>query len=91
MAVSEDDGETWTDLRQIGDWGGIVVMGCLFERRPLPGTYGAMFHDDGRFIASNSKATSPVTFTLYKAMSSDGGLNWSKPETVASSTRKASM
>jgi len=27
LASSEDDGATWTELKPVGDWGGIVVMG----------------------------------------------------------------
>ena len=29
MAVSEDDDLTWSPLEPIGDFGGIVAMGCL--------------------------------------------------------------
>ena len=29
MAVSEDDGQTWSSLEPIGDYGGIVAMGCV--------------------------------------------------------------
>ena len=29
MAISEDNGETWSELKTLGDWGGIVVMGDL--------------------------------------------------------------
>ena len=28
LAVTEDDGATWSGLKKAGDWGGIVVMGC---------------------------------------------------------------
>ena len=46
------------------------------------GRYLAMFHDDGRFIREGSQQTSPVTFTMYKTFSDDGGLTWSTPESV---------
>jgi hypothetical protein len=46
------------------------------------GHYMAMFHDDGRFIASKPNQTKPVTFTLYKTISTDGGLTWDKPEPI---------
>ena len=29
LAVSEDDGQTWSALREAGEWGGIVVMGFV--------------------------------------------------------------
>tara|TARA_Y100000589_G_scaffold315394_1_gene338898 strand:- start:1688 stop:3370 length:1683 start_codon:yes stop_codon:yes gene_type:complete len=79
-AVSEDDGLTWSPLSPVGDWGGIVVMG--FVERLSDGRYLAMFHDDGRFIHEGSQQTSPVTFTMYKTFSEDGGLTWSAPESV---------
>lgn len=46
MAVSEDDGYTWSDLKPILNYNGIVAMGdCI----PLntPGKYMAMYHDEG--------------------------------------------
>ncbi|MBL1218640.1 MAG: exo-alpha-sialidase [Planctomycetes bacterium] len=78
LAVSEDDGNTWSELEQAGDWGGIVVMGCVERRRD--GSYLAMFHDDGRFFTANGTATG--TFTLYQTLSHSGGLTWSAPEAV---------
>lgn len=81
LAVSEDDGDTWSALKPAGDWGGVVVMSSV-EPLKTPGHYLAMFHDDGRFIAEKAKQTKPVTFTLYKTFSSDGGLTWSKPEAI---------
>ena len=64
----------------MGEWGGIVVMGCVERLRN--GTYLAMFHDDGRFIASKNQAANPRVFTLYQTRSQDGGLTWSEPDTV---------
>ena len=29
LAVSENEGQSWSELKSAGDWGGIVVMGCL--------------------------------------------------------------
>ncbi|MCK4999179.1 MAG: exo-alpha-sialidase, partial [Anaerohalosphaera sp.] len=78
MAVSEDDGNTWSPFAPVGDWGGIVTMGCM--ERLKDGRYMAMFHDDGRFFAAGGSRTS--TFTLYKTFSDDGGLTWSFPEVV---------
>jgi hypothetical protein len=79
MAVSEDAGQTWSELKAIGDWGGIVVMGDCVPLR-TPGRYLAMFHDDGRFFRAGGKAVE--TKTLCKTFSDDGGLTWSFPETV---------
>ncbi|MFO0883673.1 MAG: hypothetical protein U0894_05715 [Pirellulales bacterium] len=69
LAVSEDDGQTWSDLKPVGDWGGIVVMGFCEPVKTGAGHYLAMFHDDGRYVASKSAATKPVTFTLLKTFS----------------------
>ncbi len=84
LAVSEDNGATWSDLRPVGSWGGIVVMGFVEPLRTGPGHYLAMFHDDGRFFTANGKSTG--VFTLYQTRSVDGGLTWSFPETVYQSS-----
>ncbi|QDT46661.1 BNR/Asp-box repeat protein [Symmachiella dynata] len=81
MAVSKDDGASWSPLKPIGDFGGIVTMSCV--GRLANGDYMALFHDDGRFIRKGSKQTKPVQFHLYKTVSSDGGLTWSQPEVIA--------
>ncbi|WP_299468033.1 sialidase family protein [uncultured Gimesia sp.] len=86
MAVTEDDGQTWSELKPIGDWGGIVVMGCVEPLKTGKGHYMALFHDDGRFISKDSKQESPIAFTLYKTLSTDGGLTWSNPEAIHKSS-----
>ena len=78
MAVSEDEGDTWSPLEPIGDFGGIVVMGDLVRLRD--GRHMAFFHDDGRFI--NGREEERGQFYVYKTVSSDGGLTWSQPEVV---------
>lgn len=80
LAVSEDDGENWSPLKEAGDWGGIVVMGFVESVGLKKGHYLAMFHDDGRFYAKNGKKTG--IFTLFKTFSEDGGLTWKNPEEV---------
>lgn len=85
LAVSEDDGASWSGLKPIGDWGGIVVMSFV-EKLATPGRYLAMFHDDGRFFTKAGKRVNPVEFRLYKTFSDDGGLNWSVPEVVQKDT-----
>lgn len=84
LAVSEDDGANWSELKPAGDWGGIVVMGFVEPLRTGPGHYLAMFHDDGRFFKAAGKRT-PV-MTLYKTFSTDGGLTWTYPEEVYKSS-----
>jgi hypothetical protein len=85
MAISEDDGETWTALKPIGEFGGIVTMSA-FERLK-DGRYMALFHDDGRFINGSARADrgdpAPGPFKVYKTLSSDGGLTWSDPVVIA--------
>jgi len=80
LAISEDDGTTWSELKPAGDWGGIVVMGFVEPLKTGAGQYLAMFHDDGRYFAAKPQQTKPVTFTLFQTRSSDGGLTWSAPE-----------
>jgi len=87
MAVTEDAGLTWSELNPIGDWGGIVTMGCVVELRTGPGRYMAMFHDDGRFFAKDGKKSPAMT--LYKTFSQDGGLTWSFPEAIFKSEQVA--
>ena len=78
-AVSEDDGKTWTPLKPIGDFGGIVAMSSV--ERLKDGRYMALFHDDGRFFRNGGK---PTVFTVYKTLSDDGGLTWGEPEAILS-------
>lgn len=81
LAVSEDDGHRWSELEPVGEWGGIVVMGCV-EALSEPGHYLALFHDDGRFFQANGDRQNPVQFTLYQTNSTDGGLSWSFPRAI---------
>lgn len=78
MARSEDDGQTWTELEAIGDYGGIVAMASMIRRRD--GAYLAFFHDDGRYLRNEGKA---ARFQVFSVRSEDGGLTWSAPNIVA--------
>ena len=78
MAMSENDGKTWTPLRSIGDFGGIVAMSSV--ERLDNGDYMALFHDDGRFFHNTGER---VAFKVYKTISHDGGLTWDEPVNIA--------
>lgn len=84
LAVTEDDGANWSELKPIGDFGGIVAMGSCVALK-TPGHYIAFFHDDGRFIKapSKDKPKGPPVFIVYKTVSTDGGLTWSAPTAIA--------
>jgi len=92
MSLSEDNGRTWTPLKPIGNFGGIVAMASL--TRLKDGTHIAFFHDDGRYIRGGpytDRRGSPCArttgrWTIYKTLSSDGGLTWSDPIPIATST-----
>jgi Neuraminidase (sialidase) len=96
MAVSENKGKAWSGLKQIGDWGGIVVMSDLIPLKSGKGHYMAFFHDDKRFMSENGvekykqdrKNFNSPMFTLYKTVSEDGGLTWSYPEVITKSRQK---
>ena len=87
MAISNDEGRKWSELKSIGEFGGIVAMGTMISVKGKPGHYRALFHDDGRFISAKSKKKSPPEFTLYSSKSVDGGMTWGKPEKIYSSTK----
>jgi len=82
LAISDNDGNSWSELKPVGDWGGIVVMGCLEPLKTGKGNYMAMFHDDGRFFKGKMKRKIDPVFTLFKTFSKDGGLTWSYPEVI---------
>ena len=80
MAVTEDDGANWSELKPIGDFGGIVTMATVIDLK-TPGQYLAFFHDDGRYIrGAPAKAW---RFWVYTSLSKDGGLTWSVPAPIA--------
>lgn len=98
MALTEDEGATWSELKPIGAFGGVVTMATVLELKTAPGHYLALFHDDGRFIrggdqtrytmkSPHSEQTSPAAkpwkFFVYTALSTDGGLTWSMPAPIA--------
>ena len=85
VAVSEDDGQSWTPLEPIGDFGGVVTMASCV--RLAEGRYMAFFHDDGRFLRTPGE-TMPKDqrqwkSTVYVSESTDGGLTWGQPRVIA--------
>ena len=78
MAVSQDDGGSWSPLKPIGNFGGIVAMGDV--ARLKDGTYMAVFHDDGRFLDGRNQRGK---FHVFKTLSTDGGLTWGPPSVIA--------
>lgn len=71
MAVSEDMGETWSPLKSIGDFKGIVAMSdCIALKTP------------GHYIATSHIRGPKNSMILFLLRSKDGGLTWSKPEEI---------
>ena len=85
LAVSEDDGATWSPLTPVGNWGGIVVMGSVEPVPEWPGRYLAWFHDDGRFLHPTGSPEKPTVFRLFQVESGDGGLTWTRPRELLAS------
>ncbi len=84
LAVSENNGNTWSELKPIGDFGGIVDMSSLVKLKN--GDIIALFHDDGRFIGKKHRpknAPQGRKFYVYQTTSKDGGLTWSAPHVIA--------
>lgn len=84
IAHSGDDGASWSELKPVGDWGGIVAMGSVVERTSAPGEYFALFHDDGRYLHEGGKAAG--VFSLLQSASHDGGLTWDAPRAIFQSS-----
>lgn len=90
MAISEDDGQSWGELKAVGDWGGIVVMGGIIPLHIGKGHYMAFFHDDLRFFTEDGEKAyfkdkrdfDSRKMTLYKTTTTNGGITWSFPEEI---------
>lgn len=79
MAHSPDDGKTWSELKAIGDFGGIVAMSSV--ARLKNGDYMALFHTG--LYGLDGKKQDPRQYRIYKTLSKDGGLTWGKPIAIA--------
>ena len=86
MAHSEDNGLNWSELRPIGDYGGIVAMSSVEPLKTGQGHYLALFHDDGRFIRADAVQEKPMVMTLFQTRSVDGGMTWGEPEVIHASS-----
>jgi len=88
MSISPDDGASWSELEPIGPpgepFGGIVAMASVAALRGASGQpdgrYLALFHDDGRFLRDGGERG---RFQVYRTLSADGGLTWSRPAAIA--------
>lgn len=80
MAFSEDDGDHWSELEPIGDFGGVVAMGDLIRLKD--GSHIALFHDRGKYLSENG--VEQKWMKVFKCRSTDGGLTWSEPAYVTS-------
>ena len=87
LAVSSDDGQSWSELAPAGEWGGIVVMSSVIPLHTGAGHYMAVFHDDGRFFTATNRQQNPQAMTLYTTTSTDGGLTWNEPRAIFASTK----
>lgn len=77
-SISDDLGETWSELKPIGEFGGIVAMASLHQQKS--GNLLAFFHDDGRFLNDSGETEA---FQVFATRSSDGGTTWSAPWVIA--------
>lgn len=88
MAISEDDGDSFTELAPIGDFGGWCAMGDMISLGD--GEYMALFHDDSAYIGATgcehrvevwkTGEKTDIRTTLLHYYSEDGGETWGEPQ-----------
>jgi hypothetical protein len=89
MAVSEDAGTTWSELKPIGNFGGRIAMASVASLGTGAGHYLGFFHDSGDYIRGGpdplrgSPAPKSWRHFVYSTLSHDGGLTWSIPVPIA--------
>ncbi len=71
MAVSEDNGDTWSPLKPIGNYGGIVAMADLVQLKD--GTHRAFFHGKSLRFAGEYEDQSAVSPDFIKYSESQDG------------------
>lgn len=84
-ALSHDDGETWSDLKPAGEWGGLTIMASQISMKE-PGHYMGFFHDPGAYFQSEPVTNNPPRCTLYTSETRDGGVTWEFPKRIYTST-----
>lgn len=85
MAVSEDNGTTWSELTPIPNQaGGIVVMSDLIPLKTGKGHYMASYHANARGKDGHGEFH---TIEQYVTFTEDGGLTWTSPQVIFPGTR----
>ena len=85
MAVSEDNGTTWSELTPIPNQaGGIVVMSDLIPLKTGKGHYMASYHANARGKDEHGEFH---TIEQYVTFTEDGGLTWTSPRVIFPGTR----
>ena len=85
MAVSEDNGTTWSELTPISTQaGGIVVMSDLIPLNTGKGHYMASYHANARGKDGHGEFH---TIEQYVTFTEDGGLTWTSPQVIFPGTR----
>lgn len=81
MAVSEDNGTTWSELTPISNQaGGIVVMSDLIPLKTGKGHYMASYHANARGKDGHGEFH---TIEQYVTFTEDGGLTWTSPRSFS--------
>lgn len=78
MSISENKGNSWSELNPVFNFGGIVATSDLIQLKS--GDYMSFFHDNGKFYKEYGKDNNQ--FVVYKMLSKDGGLSWLDPEVI---------
>lgn len=85
MAISEDEGKTWSELEPVETLpGGIVVMSDLIGLNTGKGHYMATYHIS---MPGNDEKGKFGTLVPLVTFTKDGGLTWTKPEPVGEPIR----
>jgi hypothetical protein len=90
-SISGDDGKTWSELQDVGDWGGECAMASTMHLEGSNDQYMAYFWDAGGFIFGGtlrSKYGTPMGefsgYRIYQTRTRTGGVTWEDPMEVTS-------